>query len=284
MYAFVKTLKYHPLTVTLSRCYFRLRYRKLKRIVFVATTGRSGTMALAKLLNAVPNCKAEHEPYPMMFDEVLKAKAQGDESFVRREYWERKSVNLWRAAVGFDFYCDINHLFVKTYLDYAMTDFGTRVAVVHLVRDPVKVANSIYALQDFPGTEQGNKYWLDYGGVDNLIRLEEMLENDPEFSHPFYKGLWYWYEVEARIADWRLRYPQLKFYQLRTEFLGNSDQVSQLLNELGMDSVQPGFMAGLLPAQVNVREYQKIAQPLPNAEAEQKNALFKQLLASKGYL
>jgi len=276
---FSHAVKYNVISSQLARHYYQLKNRSLKQIVFVATTGRSGTMSLVDIFNHIPHCKAEHEPYPAMFDEVLKAKCAGNEAFVANMYWRIKSVNLWRAAAGYHHYFESNHLFIKTYIEYAVEDFKDKVTVIHLVRDPVKVANSIYALQDFPGTEEGNKWWLDYTAQNNLIKIANYLDNDPEFKHPFYKGLWYWYEIEERVKDWRKKLPHVRFLDFNTEDFNNQDKTFQLLRDLNID-FDESALTEYVNTRANTRPHQKLSPPLPLEQANKMHQNFKTLLSS----
>jgi hypothetical protein len=282
MSSLIHSIKYHPVTVWLFNRYYQFRCRNLKKIIFVATTGRSGTMTLVDIFNHIPGCKAEHEPYPAMFDDVLKAKCAGDEAYVSSQYWQKKSVNLRRAAVGFQFYFESNHMFIKTYIEYAVKDFGDKMTIIHLLRDPEKVANSIYALQDFPGTEEGNKWWLDYKAGNNFIRIADLLDYDEEFKHPFYKGLWYWYEIEARIAHWKQALPHVQFLEFNTEDFNDPNKTFKLLRDLGVEFDQTRLSAQI-STQSNTRPHQKLSDPLPINLAIAMNEQFKRLLASKGY-
>lgn len=270
-------IKYNFISSFLSRSYYKFLCRKLRNIIFVATTGRSGTMTLVDIFNIIPGCKAEHEPYPAMFDEILTAKSFGNEALVKNTYWHIKSVNLWRAAAGYKHYFESNHLFIKTYIEYAVKDFGDKVIVIHLTRDPIKVANSIFSLQDFPGTVEGNKWWLDYKAPNNLIKIADYLDNHLEFSHPFYKGLWYWYEVECRIDLWKRRMPNVRFIEFKTEDFNSQEKTSQLLRDLAInfDSVT---LASQISKQSNTRPHQKVAAPLDLNEAEAMHQKFKALL------
>ena len=279
---FLHSLKYNPFSSCLVRQYYRFRSHSLKQIVFVATTGRSGTMSLVDIFNHIPHCKAEHEPYPAMFDEVLKAKCAGNEDFVSNMYWRIKSVNLWRSATGYTHYFESNHMFIKTYIEYAVEDFGDKVTVIHLVRDPVKVANSIYALQDFPGTEEGNKWWLDYTAENNLILIADYLDNDPEFNHPFYKGLWYWYEIEERVKYWRKKLPEVRFIAFKTEDFNDQEKTFQLLSDLKID-FDPNALSQCINTRSNTRPHQKLTEPLAIDVANAMNQKFKDLLISLKY-
>jgi len=273
-----KSLKYNSTLCYLVRQYYKFRCRSTRNFIFVATTGRSGTMTLVDLLNNITRCKAEHEPYPAMFNEVLKEKSLGNEEYVKNVYWRVKSINLWRAATGFRHYLESNHMFIKTYIEYAAEDFGKKIQVIHLVRDPIKVANSIYALQDFPGTIEGNKWWLDYTATNNLIYIPEYLDNDTEFKHPFYKGLWYWYEIEARIKYWKEKLPQINFIKFNTEDFNAPSKVFALLTTLGIE-FDPESLVTKIDIQSNTRPHQKVSGTIPIEQANVMHDRFVKLLA-----
>ena len=57
---FLHSLKYNPFSSCLMRQYYRFRSHSLKQIVFVATTGRSGTMSLVDIFNHIPHVNFRH--------------------------------------------------------------------------------------------------------------------------------------------------------------------------------------------------------------------------------
>jgi hypothetical protein len=275
-----KPLKHNPLVAALALQLLRLRTRGLERLIFTATTGRSGTLTLTKLFAAVPGCHATHEAHPVMNGAVLRAASYGDTALVDRVYRRVKSVNIRRAAVGYRHYFEANHLFIKTFAHQAVADFGQRVAVVHLVRPAVEVASSIYQLGDYPGTERGNYWWLDFRAPTNLLAMADILESDPEFSHPFYKALWYWHEVEARIAAWRAMMPAVTVIDFETGWLNDLGRVCGLLEELGVP-YERARLAPLVGAKEHTKDHQKIGAALPAQEAGQKAERFRLLLESR---
>jgi len=275
----IDIVKRNTAVCTMRRQYYRMRCRKLKSVIFVATTGRSGTMTLADIFNQVPGCKAEHEPFPAMYDEVLKAKSTGDEDYVKKIYWQMKSLNLWRAAAGSEHYLESNHLFIKTYIEYAVKDFSDRVMIIHLIRDPVEVANSIYTLQQYPGTIEGDKWWLDYRARDNIISIANVLDNDPGFKHPFYKGLWYWYEIEERIKNWEMRLSNIRFIEFNTEDCNDRDKLLDLFKSLNID-FDIGILSKEARTQSNTRPHHKLAEPISRETADNMHEKFLSLLDS----
>jgi hypothetical protein len=276
-----KPLKHNPLVAALALRLFRLQSRGLEKLIFTATTGRSGTLTLTKLFAAVPGCRATHEAHPVMNGPVLRAASYGDTALVDRVYRRVKAVNIRRAAVGYRYYFEANHLFIKTFAHNAVADFGPRIAVVHLVRPAVEVANSIYQLGDYPSTERGNYWWLDFRAPTNLLAMADILESDPEFSHPFYKALWYWHEVEARVAAWRARMPAVTVIDFETGWLNDLGRVCGLLEELGVQ-YERARLAPLVGAKEHTKDHQKTGAALPAQEADQKADRFRQLLEDLG--
>lgn len=280
MKSLTKKLKYHPLTTTLYKFLLNQSCRKLDKIIFTATTGRSGTLTLIDLFNAIPGCYSEHEPYPAMHDDILHAMSYNNPDYARNIYERVKAINLRRSAAGNRYYLEANHLFIKTYAKSAIEDFGKKAAIIHLVRDPVQVANSIYALQDFPGTTQGNAWWLDHNAPTNHIKIPEILNNDPEFQHPFYKGLWYWYELETRVAYWRIELPNVPFFDIRTEDLNVPEKVYSLLDNIGIQ-YNKEKLRPLIGIRKHGRSNQKIVKPLEKELAKNMHEKFRQLLIQK---
>jgi hypothetical protein len=280
MRTFSLSWKYNPVTAELMRGYWSRRCRQVRRFVFVATTGRSGTMTLSDICARADGCVSLHEPYPKMHEDVLHAAAYGDAEYVHFVYRTVKSVNILRAAAGAQTYVETNHQFIKTFCHEVVRDFGERVSVMYLVRDPVDVANSICSLADQPGTAKGNAWWLDYRGSANHIRIADVLGNGGEFSDPFSRALWYCYEIEARTEAFRRRYPSVPFVTFRTEHLGDADRVAGLLTQLGLDA-RPDAIG---PARVrsNGRMDEKAGRSLPREEADRRHEEFRRMLVERG--
>jgi hypothetical protein len=273
-------LKHNDLVAALAKPALRLRTRELERVIFTATTGRSGTLTLAKLFATVPTCVAVHEAPPVMNGPVLEAANFGNVALLERVYRQIKSINILRASIGYRYYMEANHLFVKTFIQQAVQDFGDRIAVIHLVRDPIEVATSIFRLEDYPGTERGNYWWLDYRAPSNLIQIADDLDSAGAFSHPFFRALWYWHEVEARIAAMRAQMPSLKVCRFETNWLNNVARVYELFDDLGLE-----YDKLLLAAKVGIREHDKAEEKtgpaLARGRAQEMLLQFRHLLADR---
>ena len=273
-------LKHNPVVAALASQVLKVRTRGLEKLIFTATTGRSGTLTLAKLFNAVPGCIAVHEGHPIMNGSILRAATYGDHALVHRTYRQVKAVNILRAAAGHRYYLEANHLFIKTFIQYAAEDFGERLAIIHLVRPAIEVAMSIYCLGDQPGTERGNYWWLDYRAPSNLIPMADVLDSPTAFSHPFYKALWYWYEVEARIAAWQARMPTLKFVRFETRWFNDVEKAFKLLDELDIRYERAPIEA-VIGTREHTKEHQKVVPKLPIEQAQEMALLFEEYIARR---
>jgi hypothetical protein len=277
-----KPLKHNPLVAAIARPALWLGTRELEKVIFTATTGRSGTLALAKLFAAVPDCVALHEPPPIMNGPVLEAANFGDTALSDRVYRQIKAINIRRSAMGYRYYMEANHLFIKSFVGQAIDDFGVRLGVIHLVRPATEVATSIYRLQDYPGTERGNFWWLNHRAPANLIQVAQLLDSDGEFSHPYYKALWYWHEVEARIAALRLRVPQLNVVRFETGWLNDANKIYRLLDELGCE-YDKGKIAPMVGVHAHEKEDEKTG-PAPSLDDRQAMlSRLRDLLATRGF-
>lgn len=275
--------KYNPLTAMLAKVYYARKCRGLDRVVFVATTGRSGTLTLAGLCNKLDGVVSLHEPHPIMNRDLLVLAGGGDWAPVRRYYRRIKAINIRRAAAGSRYYVEANHLFIKTFADFAFADFGQDMAVLHLVRPPDQVAQSMYQLEVSEiGTEEGNGWWLDFRTSTNLFDLRGELEDGGDFDHPYFRALWYWYEVEARIEAWRAQHPSVPFANIATKDLSDSELVANVLTDLGIE-YDKGQLEDACGKRLHGKSSEKTRAPLEDEVADSMHRQFLELLRRKGF-
>lgn len=275
-------LKYNDVVGSLARKYYDIRASALEKVIFTATTGRSGTLTLTKLFATVPDCLSLHEPYPIMNGRVLRAASSGDLRSAGKRYFQVKAVCIRRAAIRYRYYMEANHLFIKSFVEAAASDFRDRMEIVHLVHSPLSVANSIYRLDEFPGTPRGNYWWLDYRAPTNRVQIVDLLEQDKRYSHPFFRCLWYWFEVEARVQDWRTRLPEVRFHRFETPWFNDSRRVHGLLRDLGI-RYDPEAIEARVGKREHVREEQKRLDAVPPELAREMLESFEEALRARGY-
>lgn len=275
-------LKRNLLTVSLTKFVLWPWTRKTSSYIFVATTGRSGTASLTRIFSRIDSTRSFHEAWPRMNGSVMQAMNNLDTALARDEYRFIKSLAVRRAAIGCKYYFESNHMFIKSFADFSLQDFGEKLRVIHLVRNPVYVAVSITMLEHCPGSTKGNEWYLDYKAPGNLIKIADVLENDSRFSHSFYKSLWYWYEIESRIEKWKGENRQVPFFQLQTKDLDDENVLQGLLKKMSIKSNGTKLIKDR-DARVNLKSMEKKKAFEWDDNVAMMHQDFKTMLIRKGY-
>jgi hypothetical protein len=226
------SLRYNPLVIAAAGAALRIANGRVA-FIFVATTGRSGSTALASVFEAVDGIVSFHEPWPAMTDAVPEGEDRA--RHFKRLFLADKRLIVRRAALGRRCYLETNHQFIKRFADLAAAEFRDKLRVIHLVRDPESVARSFHRIASVPGrSERGRTWLLDPDDADNLLPLGDLLRDDGPLSHDLHRCLWYWYETEARIAAFRARRPGVTWGLLRTEDINDLGRMGALFESFGL--------------------------------------------------
>ncbi|MFT5249016.1 MAG: hypothetical protein ACI93P_000739 [bacterium] len=268
-------IKHNGITQLLNDLYLQYKTKDVDTYVFVATTGRSGSLSLTHLFSEVSDCISTHEPYPIMTNFEIEENAGKKLSI-----YKKKSIYIKRAAQNNRIYIETNHLFIKNFYDLILNSFNMdKLKLIHLIRPCCEVALSFYSINSIPGkSERGKNYLLSPSRADNEINIPELLDLEGEFSHDFYKCLWYWYEIESRTKKCKLLFPQVKWFELKTKELNDRKQIEKLCCFIGVNFEEVSTMVGV---KKNLKKEEKINVVDFNAEDMSDN--FKSLLISKGY-
>lgn len=232
------------------------RYSVLRNIIMVATTGRSGSVFLANLINHnATNATAEHEPDLVSVDQSaewyyrndhknleklaskkLRRLARGDliasgkaRSILRRlEFANRFGVHFPQVPIK-EVYVEVNNAFLKS-CGKQLLEQEARIQLVHLTRDPIEVAKSAVHRRSFPNPSR--PYYLWPAWKSNEMRL------DPQVTQslsPFQLALWYWLEMELRYAALREQFPHLQTIDVELKSLNTPQGVESLFSFCGIE-------------------------------------------------
>jgi hypothetical protein len=175
--------------------------------IFTLASGRSGTHFLYELFRRnAADCCCRHEPYgwnPSMFGRPIYDRAVGETASIRRLV-ERKAGIIGRC--GQAAYVETSHAFLKSWCDLAL-EFFPNLKLVHLVRDPLKVAKS----------EANRHEWLDWfhfplrnyrGGDGRKYARWALTTLEPIYQHVadspltlFQRYAIQWIEIENRARQ-----------------------------------------------------------------------------------
>lgn len=116
----------------------------MTQTIFTLASARSGTLYLRNLFrNNVPGCRARHEPFFDWGNPTMLGPAIYD-AYAGRYERLRERLNRKRAYIGrlnSSVYLESNHAFLKSTYRVAL-EFFPQLQLVHLIRDPLKVAKS----------------------------------------------------------------------------------------------------------------------------------------------
>ncbi len=230
----INKIKYNYFSTALIQLAFRLFCRRVKGFIFVASTGRSGTNTLQLFGTAAKKVYSCHEGHPIMNGDTMIKFNNDDEQLMIEEFNSRKLLRILWHSMGNHYYIETNHMFIKCFYSTAAFIFGERLKVISITRDPSDVALSMYGRADIPGTEEGNKWYLDPKASRTLVKLGDFLYGDTKFSHDYFKCLWYCYEIKARIIMFKKNYPKVPVVDIQTSELNNMDAVGNLFNKLNI--------------------------------------------------
>jgi len=242
-------LKYNPVTVAVYNVFLTSRCRSVDAYVFVATTGRSGSESLSRILAGVDGAVCYHEPYPIMYNDC--PDGTDPQKYFARNFSKIKRINIRRSAAGYRYYVETNHQFIKNFSSLAVTHFRKKIKIIHLVRRAEAVAGSFYSIGSIPGqTRTGRIYLLDPRSDDNRIQMADLLYADTRFQHDFFKCLWYWYEVETRFKEFLASNPDIPWIEMRTSDLNKKDALLEMVAKLEI-KVDPRRIESLVGTHCN---------------------------------
>jgi len=250
-----RSLKRNPFIVEIYNAMLNLKCRSVEAYIFVATTGRSGTDSLGNIFEAADKAAYFHEPHPVMVQDI--PSIRNPAAVYDKRFKKVKRIYIKRAASGNRYYLETNHQFVKTFAWPAVAEFGSKLKVIHLKRDPVSVAASFYRIDSIPGiTRRGRHCLLDPLQEDNILSVPDLFGAGSEFNQPLCRCLWYWYEVEARIFQFKKQFPHVCIFEVTTEELNDEQKLTEMFNFLEID-FSPSSLRERVGTRTNVRSWEK---------------------------
>jgi hypothetical protein len=160
-----------------------------KTLVFVITTGRSGTGLLARQLSYLPKVTVEHEAEPY-FQDVMRAGLINKNIIAK--FWSNSKLPAIQKTIE-PIYIETSHLFCKGFVE-PLLELGSTPNLIILSRSERQVASSLYQLSTIPGrTEKALKYYLSPDDPDIFLPLLNWKD-----LHDYQLCFWYTLEIKIR--------------------------------------------------------------------------------------
>lgn len=163
------------------------------RLIFTVGTGRNGSAHLAKLLSYVPGMASFHEPAPYFWQPMHDALSDRQ---VGIDFWLDKKLPIIAECAN-QVYFESSHLACKGLLE-PLAELGVEFDLIHLRRDPRKVALSLLRLETVPGrTELGRQYLWSPEEVRGHEQLADAQWDD------YQRTYWYAASMDSVAAAWK---------------------------------------------------------------------------------
>lgn len=171
----------------------------MKQTIFTLTSARSGTLYLRSLFqNNIPNCDCRHEPFfdwgnPTLFGRAIYDAYAGRVDRVRRLLAKKHDYIQRLSGVV---YLESSHAFLKSAYVAAL-EFFPEMRLIHLVRDPLKVARSAAWREGWRRRMHAPFHF--YVGDDQRRHFVWALTGNEEIFHGFERerlSLFQWYVLE----------------------------------------------------------------------------------------
>jgi hypothetical protein len=209
--------------------------KNVKSYIFVATTGRSGTTSLSTIFEGCSGVKTFHEPYPVMYTPVDIESFH--KTYYRKLFLFKKRIMIRIESIGSIHYLETNHQFIKNFSANAVKEFGEKIRVINLVRDPILVAKSFLEINSIPGmTDRGRAWLIDPLAKENIIKCDYLHLSNNVGEKSFLHCLWYWFETQARVAQFKNEFPKVPILEVKTDDFNNVDSLHKVMTFLNIET------------------------------------------------
>lgn len=189
--------------------------------IFVASTGRCGTMYMAEVFKALTDIPTFHEPEPFGND-IIRAVNSVDErkpATVRRIVKEKvDKIEKWGD------YCETSSMFIKVWVDKFLDAFYKDVYCIYLDRNVMDYfASYIQHTEAYTSGHMGSL--LHSCWSNNVLKM-------PESLNWYNTILWNYYEVKARYSLWKFSFK--KTYCFDFEQINNRSEYHRMFDYFGI--------------------------------------------------
>lgn len=189
--------------------------------IFVASTGRCGTVFMSEIFKALTDFPSFHEPEPWCVGQTLKEiNTTENYSEETHETIMAKIAQIKRDSRNGDYF-ESNQMFIKSYLEPVLANFGP-IYCIYLHRNPIQTTIS-YAkkCRRFEGEWFLKSHWS-----RNHLQTQEEL--------PFYENaMWQCYEIRERFYRNRARFEKTFIFDFRK--LNDPDEWKRLFKEFKIE-------------------------------------------------
>jgi hypothetical protein len=201
---------------------------------FILSTGRSGTMTIAKTLSLIDGCVCLHEPSPEL---ILEASAYHYGKYPKEDLI-RILTDTRKPEINGSIYCESNQNL--SLIIPVLAEVFPEARYIWLVRNGLDVVASAFQKQWYSGRSAKNKRYedcspLEKAWIDGRVegdRCGEMTPDEWAKLDRFSRCCWYWGYINRVIENDLKTYAHDKYFFLRLEDI--NEQMPDLIDWMGL--------------------------------------------------
>jgi len=224
-------LTFNPITRRLFIQNHQHNYRQ-RRLVFVISSGRSGSGFLADLLSLSPDTYARHEPRPRINGHYLGLTLKhGLAATYKSRLLKVFGINLALSRlIDSITYVETSHMFIKTYHDVVI-DYYEQIDVIILRRAMSKVLRSFAELNYFSPNAHHWQKWMNVPEPSNCFAEPIGL---PYEMDKYDRCIAYLLDMEARAQTFIEHNQKARIHEIRLEEITKVEGARKLYNVLAL--------------------------------------------------
>lgn len=204
---------------------------KVSKLIFCITSGRSGSHYLQKVLSSSGCVASFGEKQPTMCGKHLRNinKFPYKNSYEDRKIKVKKIKEIIKGLpLKKHIYSETNHMFIKTFFDVVIDEFGKKIEVIILRRRISRVLKSFIELEYFGKNE------VSYDWMSNPKASTAAINCIGDFKKMdhYDRCIAYLIDIEARAQRFKKDYPNIKTHEVSVEDLNDKKSVISLFNSL----------------------------------------------------
>lgn len=199
-------------------------------VIFVITTGRSGTKYLTGLFETIDNVSAWHEPDREI--NILRQINRDNDVELARNFVETQKIKLIEKRIKNNIYIETSHLICKGFLEHLINIFPN-IKIIYLSRNLKDTAKSLYKhksiTKEILNKTKYNFYYL--LPTDTSCRFK-LTKNEIADLSDFELCVWYCFEIFTIYQE--LKYKNDCVYNVNLKDLNSFDNTIKFFNTLGL--------------------------------------------------
>lgn len=205
-------------------------------MLFIVSTGRSGTKSLAQTLNKIHGIACVHEPHPLLAVEASEYRY----GFISKEHIKNLLLETRKPIMG-GIYCESNQA-LSLIIPILLETFP-RARFIWLIRNGLDVVASAMQKQWYTGHSENYDRFEDSTPIQQIwinarlngYKCGEMSQNIWIHLSRFEKCCWYWDYVNRIIESDLKKYNHTKYFILQLEKIRT--QLPSLLTWIGASDI-----------------------------------------------